>query len=139
MKRDVRNLYASQFGTVPLDIATEVDESSFLGWLKKNREDKQQFKLDKIKAKGEARAAVAEKGGGAAGLGKLIGGWSEKAASLLGGAAGLGGAAADPGATAPDAAAPAPDNSKKIIIIGIIVVVVIAGIVIAVKRRKKKA
>lgn len=142
----VRELYKSRYGIVPQSVV-DADDAEFLGLGKKakaarqeKRAKKQEFKLEKIKAKSEGRALVASKGGGLAGLGAGLGGVLSKAAGALG----FGGGGQDMGTevavdnSAPGSGGqPAPDNTKKFIIIGFIAIAVIITIVILVRRNKK--
>lgn len=140
----LRDKYASRYGMVPVDIAVETEqEAGFFGKKARarraeRRESREQFKLEKIKAKAEGRALVAGQGGGLAGLGAGLG-------NVVKGIFGGGGGEApveqfnDPGAAGAGPYAPAPENNnRKVIIIGLIVVVVVIAVIVIVKRKKSK-
>lgn len=140
----IRERYGSSGLIVPVAVESQ-EEAEFIGKalkkIKENRaakrDDKQQFKLDKIAARGAARAETAAAGGG-------IGNALKGLASGIGGALGLGGGSGASDAMAPMAdgsgmAPPAPPSNTKFIVIGLIVLVVVVGVVMFIKSRKKKS
>ncbi len=143
----VREKYQSRLGRI------SEEEAEFLGFGKKarerreqRREDKQAFKLEKIAAKAEGRATVAQAGGGLAnglknafaGIGSALGLGAGGGGGLLANAAGALSGAGGGDAPMPDAPAAAPaGNGKMIIIIGVVIAIAIIGIIIWKKKSKK--
>lgn len=142
----IRERYRNNGLVVPLVFKDE-EEAEFIGKAirnmrenrQKKRDDKQQFKLDKIAARGEQRVRNTQAGGG---LGQALKGIGSGIAGALGFGGG-GGESSDapmdasmaPASQGP--AAPAPANNTRLIIIGIVVLVVVIGIVMFVRSRKK--
>lgn len=145
----IRERYRNNGFVVPMVFKDE-EEAEFIGKAIRNmrenrqqkRDDRQQFKLDKIAARGEQRVRNTQAGGGIGNALKGIG-------SNIAGALGIGGGGAGSDAPADPSMNPgsgpqgpttgAPANNTRLIVIGVLVIVVVVGIVMFVKSRKKKA
>lgn len=142
----IGEIYQSRYGMVPAEIANQSDdELQFLGFGRKarerraeRRESKEQFKLDKIRAKAEGRAQVAAAGGGMAGLGSGLGGILSTAANALGLGGGDANAAPTPGMDPVAMAPQAPPRRTGLIVGGIIAAVVVVLVIVVVMKKKSK-